>query len=236
MTVTVSGRYPRTPILDGMGVLVPVEEDPFGGEAEPHGPEVRGPGTLFLVWHQPEGASTTDNRTLRRRCTHLVDGLTIPEPFDLDVFCEQLGRDRGRPISRLVLDLPDGGPCGLLISTDDAEIVLVERRTNEWHQRHIVLHELGHLLWGHDRVTTGGTSKVLFPHLDPSTVQTVLGRTAYSALEERQAEMVASLILERVSRPDPEVRWSTAPRDPEALRRVEESLSGRRSGWAGSRG
>lgn len=169
-----------------------------------------------------------DNRTLRRQCAELVDGLTIPSPFGLDAFCEQLGRDRGRPISRLAVELPAGGPCGLLVSTDESEVVLVERRTSDWHQRHIVLHELGHLLWGHDRVMADDTSLLLLPHLDPEMVHRVLARTAYSALEERQAEMVASLVLERVSRWAPEARWQAGgPAEAEALQRVEESIHGR---------
>lgn len=195
----------------------------FSGRSEP----------VFLVWRQTQGVRELDNRTLRRRCAVLVDSLTIPVPFGLDAFCEQLGRDRGRPISRLAVDLPAGGPCGLLVSTDEAEVVLVERRTTEWHQRHIVLHELGHLLWGHDRLMAPATSTLLLPHLDPEMVHRVLARTSYSELEERQAETVASLILERVSRLAPETRWSArASVDAEALHRVEESLHGRSLGGA----
>lgn len=37
----------------------------------------------------------------------------------------------------------------------------------------------------------------LFPHLDPSMVRAVMGRSTYTAPEEREAEHLASLIVER---------------------------------------
>jgi hypothetical protein len=169
-----------------------------------------------------------DNRELRRRCAALVDGLDIPTPFDLTVWCEQLGRARNRPIHQLVMDLSGGGVCGLVVSTDHAEIVIVEGRTSVWHQRHIVLHELGHLLLGHERVVAESTLTTLLPHLDPEVVHRVLARTTYSETEEREAEMVATLIQERVSRWAPETAdWANfVPGQAEVLRRVEESLRG----------
>jgi len=187
-----------------------------------------GPEPGFYVWRQRQGVDAMDNRELRRRCAALVADLPVPAPFDVGAFCAQLGRDRGRPIHQLTMDLPPGGPCGLLVSTQDADHVLVERRTSPWHQQNIALHELGHLLWGHDRVLSQDASLLLMPHLAPEMVSRVLARTAYSNLEERQAELVASLILERVSRWSAEsTRTVPGAVDAAALARIEETLRGR---------
>jgi hypothetical protein len=37
------------------------------------------------------------------------------------------------------------------------------------------------------------------PDLDPAMVQAVLGRSVYSEVEEREAELIASLIMDRVA-------------------------------------
>ncbi len=92
-----------------------------------------------------------------------------------------------------------------------------------------MLHELGHLLLGHHKVPLLGldASKALFPQLDPAIVQQVLGRTGYTEDEEKQAELVASLIQERVS------RWSregedVSADDAQVIGRVERVVLGRR--------
>jgi hypothetical protein len=164
------------------------------------------------------------HRQVRRQCEALVATLEIPDPFDLDAFCSQLGDEQGRPIQQLAMPLPAAGPCGLLLSTDDVDVVIFEQHTTLWHQRHIVLHELGHILWGHAREMSPATSRKLLPHLDPDMVRRMLGRTNYSELEEHQAEMVASLILERVIRWAPATTYLQAL--DEALLRVEASLRG----------
>jgi hypothetical protein len=48
--------------------------------------------------------------------------------------------------------------------------------------------------------------RLLLPALDLDVIRRVIGRTSYSAVEEQEAEMIASLVLDRV-----ELR--AAPRD-----------------------
>jgi hypothetical protein len=92
--------------------------------------------------------------------------------------------------------------------------VFYEQRTTALHQRHIVLHELGHIISDHDAppAMSDATSRVLLPHLDPAMVRRMLGRTYYSAVEEQEAELVGSLIHARISAWAPE---PTVPVDPE---------------------
>ncbi len=136
---------------------------------------------------------------LRRRCEKRLRGIRIPSPFDLDTFCAEVAARRGRPlIRRPVPGLSAEAPCGLWIGTADADHVFYDPGTSPLHAEHIVLHELAHILSGH----SGGDGALarLFPDLDPATVSRVLGRVSYTTEQEREAEMMASLIRGRSSR------------------------------------
>ena len=165
-------------------------------------------------------------RRLRTRCEARVRELDIPTPFDVSELCRRLERQRGRPITLLPIELPPDGPCGLWVSTDAADYIFYEARTSVQHQEHIVLHEIGHLLCEHEAAPVLGAaaSGSLLPSLDPRMVQQVLGRTHYTAVEEREAELIATLILGRAHRhaldPDPIISGDTAG----VLARIEQSL------------
>lgn len=143
----------------------------------------------------------------RRRYSHLLRNIAIPEPFDLQVFCANIERSRGRPLRLHQLPVEAAiGFCGLYVELSRADHVFFPAGTSAWHQQHIVLHELTHLLCRHRGRGTGrplvsaGVLHELMPSLDPEIVRTALGRSGYSDPEEREAEMVASLILERAGR------------------------------------
>ena len=158
-------------------------------------------------------------KALRRRCQERLREIELPMPFDASSFCETLAARRGRPI--LLLPVPaKEGPFGLWIATAEADYIFFERDTSRWHQEHIILHEVCHLLWDHDRshVSDDEVIQMLLPSLAPQMVQRVLRRSAYSREDEREAELLATLILERVggigaSRVQ---RLRTEPNDPVA--------------------
>jgi hypothetical protein len=136
---------------------------------------------------------------LRQRCESRLRGLDIPDPFDLDVFCAAVAERRGRPlIRRAVPGLSADAPCGLWIGTADADHVFYDPGTSTLHAEHIVLHELAHILSGHSGAD--GPLARLFPDLDPAVIGRVLGRAAYSDTQEREAEMMASLIRGRTTK------------------------------------
>jgi len=137
---------------------------------------------------------------LRRRCEDRLRGLRVPSPFDLDVFCDEVAARRGRPLLRqAVPGLSADAPCGLWVSTDRADHVFYDPGTSPLHAEHIVLHELAHILSGHS--SDDGTLARLFPDLDPAVVRRALGRVSYTTAQEREAEMMASLIRGRSARP-----------------------------------
>ncbi len=139
--------------------------------------------------------------SLRRRCERRLRGIRIPEPFDLDAFCREVELHRGRRLLRRpVPGLSAGAPCGLWIGTDRADHVFYDPGTSPLHAEHIVLHELAHILSEHTLGQDGSLAQ-LFPDLDPATVSRMLGRVAYTNAQEREAEMMASLIRGRSARP-----------------------------------
>ncbi|MFI7120892.1 hypothetical protein [Amycolatopsis sp. NPDC049868] len=148
------------------------------------------------------------HKELWRRCRSLADGVTLPEPFDAESFVAELALERGRPIELMQVSVPSNGPCGLLMSTERADYILYPTNTTALHRRHILLHEVGHLLCGHVGADAGAdgivldaaAGKALMPNLAPELVRRVLGRTGYSAVEEQEAELLASLLAQRVAR------------------------------------
>lgn len=128
----------------------------------------------------------------------------MPNPFDLDIFCAAMAAHRGRPLTLQPMPgLSADAPCGLWISVPGADYVFYDPGTSRLHAEHIVLHELSHMLSGHQsgvdagRDAGDGTVGRLVPDLDPRTIDTILGRASYTTAQEREAEMLASLIRAR---------------------------------------
>ncbi|MCX4749963.1 ParH-like protein [Kitasatospora sp. NBC_01287] len=121
--------------------------------------------------------------------------LELPDPFDAVRFVEGLAERRGRPIELIAVSGRPNLPCGLLVTTDQADCILYSADTTPLHQRHILLHEAAHLICRHDE--SAPASRTLLPHLSSELVHRVLGRTVYTEPQEREAELLASLILHR---------------------------------------
>jgi hypothetical protein len=172
-----------------------------------------------------------DLKQLRRRCNVLVGQLSIPQPFDLAQFCDQLATSRGRPIHLLPLALPASAPSGLWIAGRRADYIVYEQHTSPTHQRHIVLHEIGHMLCRHQppQRTEATQPHDLFPSLTPQTVQRILQRTSYSTDEEREAELIASLILRRVQAEPPAPPASLSDDDAAVAQRLADAMERSRS-------
>ncbi|SDG08388.1 protein of unknown function [Lentzea fradiae] len=166
-------------------------------------------------------------RDLRRRCRRLLNDLGIQPPLDVAELCRRVGEQRGRPVRLVAHPIPVPGPYGVWIATASADYIVYQRETSKAHQNHIILHELGHLLAGHtgdeqDNAVLEG----LYPDLDPEAVRRALRRTSYDTEHEREAETVATIILEWAS-----VLDQVAPRASEGpARRMASSLADR-LGW-----
>lgn len=101
---------------------------------------------------------------------------------------------------------------------------MCEERAGPLHQEHIVLHELGHILWEHEASLVEAGHFPMLAHLDPQVVRQVLGRNRYSATEEQQAEFVASLILEQITEGSAQEIWDVAPETAGLVQRLERTF------------
>ncbi|MGH3869293.1 MAG: hypothetical protein ACRDQ4_24945 [Pseudonocardiaceae bacterium] len=177
-------------------------------------------------------------RDLRRRCEIIVRTLDhriggIPVPFDLNALLDQIEADRGRPIELVPFSATAPGKlCGIWVGTDRLDLIYHEEATSLLHQDHIILHEIGHMVCAHTGAALSNADQVrslLLTDAVQGQVDTVLGRGAYTTVEEQEAELVATLILERAIRPAPAAR-AVAPARPEvtATQQRIETIWGRR--------
>lgn len=136
----------------------------------------------------------------RRRCAAIARELEVPRPFSLSQLLATLAGQRQRPIHLSPIASGPGAPCGLWIGTAEADYIFHEEGTTPWHKTHIIMHEVAHMLLGHEGTAAfHKQARLLAPDVDPAMVRLILGRTAYSTQEEREAEALASLILEHGS-------------------------------------
>lgn len=141
-----------------------------------------------------------DLRALKRRCESRLQGLDLPTPFDVRAFCDSIAAKRGRPIDLRPV-VTHAGPWGLWAATDSADYIFYESDTSPLHQEHIILHEISHLICGHHPVPISRTDLLheMLPNLSPDTIKQVLGRISYADEDEQEAEVLASVLLERIS-------------------------------------
>lgn len=138
----------------------------------------------------------------------------FPGPWDLDAYIAAVAEYRGRPIELAAMDtsMLGGAGCGtgsgLWIARHDDDIIVYDRDTSPWHAQHIVLHEIGHMLLGHDRQPSGqadtfrGTAlAALMPSIARDSIRHVLGRDAYGDDTEREAEAFADAAMLHATHP-----------------------------------
>ncbi|MDX3532893.1 hypothetical protein PV721_00585 [Streptomyces sp. MB09-01] len=169
-----------------------------------------------------------DERALRKRCKRTLQSLGIEPPLRVEVLCELLGEFRGRPIRLVPHPLPVPGPFGVWIASGSADYIFYQRETSKAHQDHIILHEVGHILADHDSdVTDALFLPESMPDISPDVIGKALRRTSYDEEREREAELVATIILEWSS-----VLDRVAPRAPadRSAQRVHTALNDRQ-GW-----
>nr|WP_277349944.1 ImmA/IrrE family metallo-endopeptidase [Nonomuraea sp. FMUSA5-5] len=156
---------------------------------------------------------------MRRKCDRLVRGLELPVPFDAYTLCEQVGAARGREILVIPVPMAAGTLHGVTLMHENRDVIVYQPHTTPVHQQHIILHELAHLLLGHD---PKDLLRTLFPDLSPELVAGHL-RTTFKDRVEYEAEYVATRILEKAHRgQDP-----PPPPEHRLLSRLERTL-GRR--------
>ncbi len=156
-------------------------------------------------------------RDLRRQCEAMLADLGLARLFDLDELIEAVSHKRRRPlrVRPLPTSAASGMPCGVWVALEHEDVLLVDQGATGVHREHIFLHELAHILCGHegDAASRTGVAE-LVPDLAAQTVGVMLGRTTYDSAEEREAEALATMLGTFLV---PHGKWS-----PEARPTVEE--------------
>ncbi|MEU2021802.1 hypothetical protein ABZ565_06505 [Streptomyces sp. NPDC016469] len=84
------------------------------------------------------------------------------------------------------------------IETPTADLLFYEEGTSVHHQRHILTHELCHVHFNHPGTLEVDAATARSLGVNPALMLRMSGRTSYSTDEERQAEMMASVIRRRI--------------------------------------
>lgn len=131
---------------------------------------------------------------LRRRAEAKLQELNVEQPFGLENLCLRLAARRGKPLHLRAIALP-ARASGAWLATDRADFVFYEKETSAFHQEHIILHEIGHMLANHRPVSIDADDVAqLLTHLDAALVGRILTRTGYSTDDEEEAEVFASTV------------------------------------------
>jgi Zn-dependent peptidase ImmA (M78 family) len=152
--------------------------------------------------------------------------LDVRPPLDVRELCGRLARQRGRPIRLVAHPIKVPGPFGLWFETESMDVIFYQRETTRPHQDHIILHEIGHLVADHPSDEDDGEDP---DGLTPDGTTRALRRTCYDSAYEREAELIATVILEWASVLNP--LYPSARRAGDAhVERLDASLS-HHQGW-----
>ncbi|MDI5977987.1 hypothetical protein [Amycolatopsis magusensis] len=178
-------------------------------------------------------------RRLRRQCRQLLRRLDVRPPLDVAELCHRTGELRGKHIRLVAHPIPVPGPFGVWISTKSVDYILYQEETSRLHQDHIILHELGHILAGHQSdeeddtllaelypTMTPARLRAQYADIGPDAVRRALRRASFGNEQEREAETVATIILEWAS-----VLDIAAPRPSQGAVRGMDTALGARVGW-----
>ncbi|MFD4258652.1 hypothetical protein ACFWR9_13700 [Streptomyces sp. NPDC058534] len=124
--------------------------------------------------------------------------LQLPHVTNIRDLSDEVSRRTGR---KVVLEPREQAPsvCGACAVTESAVHVFYDPRTSSLHQDHIIAHEFSHLLLGHhEHRPVSALAPAFITSVDAATVQMMLGRTKYHDDEERDTELLASLLQRRI--------------------------------------
>ena len=130
-----------------------------------------------------------------KECASL-SALDLPESFGLDDLIAAVERSRSTGIEIVEFPgiYPEDGLFGIWLNTGFGDYILHAPTPSELHRRQIVLHELAHMILGHDLATGQTSAAALFPDLPEDTVLRTLARGHTDNAMEREAEALADLL------------------------------------------
>jgi len=169
-----------------------------------------------------------DQKLLYKQAAARARALDLPSPFDAFAFCRAVERSSGRPIVLRAVRM-DGGVYGAWLPVGGTDFIFYEEDTSAFHQQQIILHEGSHIVCAHrpTAIPDAELVQLLAPllRLDMGTVGAHMRlRHTYSAREEQEAEVLASLLLERVAAAPVLSGWELDPEAAALIDRLRASL------------
>lgn len=169
---------------------------------------VRGaiPWCTRLVGDPVDEVPVEDNN-LRATCTARVRAVLqvapLPVPWDVDVWIDRLERVRGRGIDLCEVPWSVGESTGAWQARPDHDVIAYPSNTGPLHQDHVILHEIGHVISEHrgECVLSVADAQRRAPDLAPTALAHLLDRVSVGS-EEREAEMIAILLLAHIAGQD----------------------------------
>lgn len=139
---------------------------------------------------------------LKQQCSSLARSLNLPPAWSVTDLADRLSTLRDRPVHIDFLPRSRQGeaPCGLWVSTDTDDYIYARQGTSDLHHKHFVLHEVGHMICGHQGLDPALGLASMVPHLNPELIRRALGRTTYSDPQEQEAEAFADLLYHYTQR------------------------------------
>lgn len=159
----------------------------------------------------------------RARLAELEPTIHWERVADVAALCSVIGTQRGRPIHLEVVRLPPD-LSGLWLPGASEDYIFSSWDTVPAQRGQVILHELAHVLYGHRALVADAEAllRVQLPLLDSDAIRRKLGRSRYDTRSEREAEMLATLIVRRWDAARPHVSRvddvEAAESDPETRR------------------
>ena len=128
--------------------------------------------------------------------------LNLPAAFSLTDVIAAVERLRSTTIEIVEFPgiYPEDGLFGIWLNTGFGDFILHAPTRSELHRRQIILHELSHMILGHDLATGQTSAAALFPDLPEQAVLRTLARGHTDSAMEREAEALADLLASSMRR------------------------------------
>ena len=145
--------------------------------------------------------SIGDKRAAERRVRDVLSRLRMPEPWSIDALIDDVSEVLGLEIQ--VQEVPHqalaDSPCGMTFICSGLAILVVAEGSPKWHRELVICHELAHMLLGHQsgEKPPWELLREWFPSFNPDVVEMMFGRTTFDTRDEREAELLATLMVDQ---------------------------------------
>ncbi|WP_170217725.1 hypothetical protein [Kutzneria buriramensis] len=145
-------------------------------------------------------------RAIRKLCADFVKGLDLGAADTVDdvyrKLCDAVAARLGQPVSYRVAPLADGITGMWATDVTGAHAIILSPVRSPLHQLTIMLHEIGHILCGHQpvKLMSPESLRALYPNLSPETLRLMaINRTTVDSVDEADAEEVGGRLFDELT-------------------------------------